>query len=139
MSKTEHIARILRFAAVGAVGFVVDAGLVVLLVHGIGSAPLPGRVASFVTAATVTYLLNKHFTFRVAGGFAVERWFVYVLTTSLGAAINVGIYAWWIGHYGHTALQLVLGTAAGSLIAMCVNFVISSRIVFRRSALSAGS
>jgi len=133
-----HAARLLKFAAVGAVGFVVDAGVLVMLVHWTGVAPLPGRIASFVTAASVTYLLNKRFTFRVMDNFGVDRWLIYVGATAVGAGINVGIYHWWVQRHGDATLHLVLGTAIGSLAAMCVNFLISSRIVFKRAALPAG-
>lgn len=131
------VRRLLRFAAVGVVGFVVDAGVLVILVSWLGAAPLPGRIASFVTAATVTYLLNKHFTFQGTERFAVDRWLLYLATTAVGAAINVGIYHWWIGRNGDAVVHLVLGTAVGSLVAMCVNFIISSRIVFRQPTLRA--
>lgn len=137
MARTARSARLLRFAAVGVVGFIVDAGILVLLVHWIDAAPLPGRIASFVTAATVTYLLNKRFTFQMSERFAVDRWLIYVATTAIGAGINVGIYHWWISRNGDAVVHLVLGTAIGSLVAMCLNFIISSRIVFRQSALRA--
>jgi putative flippase GtrA len=123
--------RLLRFVVVGAVGFVVDAGLLVILVSVAGLAPTPARVLSFVIAATVTFSLNQRFTFQVGGGFSVRVWASYVMTTAIGACINIGIYRTWIAHTDTSPLQLVIGAAVGSIAAMFFNYLASSRWVFR--------
>jgi putative flippase GtrA len=124
------IGRVLRFGSVGVIGFIVDSGVLLLLAKGVGVLPLPARIMSFLVAATVTFLLNKHFTFALRERFSVSRWSYYVLATGVGALINVGVYQWWIVHFGTSAAQLAAGTAAGSLVAMCVNFFVSQRFVF---------
>lgn len=121
---------LLRFGMVGAIGFVIDAGLLVTFVN-LGAKPLTARLASFLAAATVTYLLNRRFTFRADTDDVWLRWLGYVALTALGASINVGTYQFWIARYGASALQLVVGTALGSLVAMSINFVLSKWIVFR--------
>jgi putative flippase GtrA len=123
--------QLLRFGAVGAVGFVVDAGLLVSIVALIDVSPTPARILSFLVAATVTFALNQRFTFGLGGGFSIGRWITYVMTTAVGACINVGIYRIWITHTDTSPLQLVIGTAIGSLAAMTVNYLASSMWVFR--------
>ena len=57
-----------RFGVVGALGFVVDS-VGVLLLTGSGIAgPLGARIASFVAAASVTWKLNRAFTFGTGTG-----------------------------------------------------------------------
>jgi putative flippase GtrA len=124
------ISRILRFGSVGAVGYVVDSSVLLLLAKGFGVAPLPARIMSFIVAATVTFLLNKRFTFALRERFSVYRWSYYILATGLGALVNVGVYHEWIVHFGTSAFNLVAGTAAGSVVAMCLNFFVSQRFVF---------
>jgi putative flippase GtrA len=119
---------------VGAVGFVVDSGVLLLLAKVLFIDPLPARIGSFVTAATVTFLLNHRFTFAMRDRFSMRRWSFYVTATALGALINVGLYHWWVLRFGASATQLLLGTAIGSLVAMCVNFFVSQRFVFQQTA-----
>jgi putative flippase GtrA len=121
----------LRFAVVGSIGFVVDSSTLLLLVKGLGVPPLPARVLSFLLAASVTFVLNHRFTFRYPEPLRMRRWAYYVVTTSLGACVNIGIYQLWISAHGRSALQLALGTAIGSLVAMTLNFFISSTWIFR--------
>jgi putative flippase GtrA len=123
--------QLLRFGVVGVVGFIVDAGVLVALVQLLGIAPLPARIASFLIAASVTFVLNQRFTFRLNDGFSMKRWLSYLLTTAVGACVNVGIYHLWIAHAGITTADLTLGTALGSLTAMFVNYFASSLLVFR--------
>ena len=125
------IGKLLRFAIVGTVGFAIDAGVLLFLVRALGLSPLSGRVLSFVSAATVTFLLNHRFTFRMSEGASVRRWIYYVATTAFGACINIGVYGIWVREHGSAALDLTLGTAFGSLAAMVVNYAIASTLIFR--------
>ncbi len=63
MSAPRHLSQLLRFVAVGAVGFAV--GLAVLTgLHGLaGINYLVAYIASFFAANAAGYLLNAHFTF----------------------------------------------------------------------------
>lgn len=119
-----------RFCAVGVVGFIVDAGMTLALTQTAGWQPLPGRVLAFVIAATVTWTLNRRFTFRSAKGAAT--WAPYVALTSIGAGINVGTYMAWLWLAGEGASSILAGVALGSVIALGFNFV-ASRAIFTRS------
>jgi putative flippase GtrA len=125
------IAQLLRFGVVGVIGFCVDAGLLVAVVTLVKVAPIPARIVSFLVAASVTYLLNHRFTFALTGAFSASRWASYLLTTALGACINVGIYRLYVLHMGALPIDLIIGTALGSIAAMFVNYFMSSAVVFR--------
>lgn len=125
------ISKFLRFAVVGTIGFLVDTGTLLVLVHLFGLSPLSGRVLSFIVAATTTFLLNHRFTFRLDEGVSVRRWIYYVMTTAFGACINLGVYGAWIHEHGSATINLAFGTALGSLAAMIVNYGISSILIFR--------
>jgi len=131
--------RFVRFCMVGAVGFIADAGFLVAAVALVGVSPIPGRAASFLFAATVTFLLNRRFTFGAGGRHPVAQWLGYVAATSGGALINLSIYLGWLALFGRSPLQLVIGTAFGSVAAMTSNFLVSSRVVFRRAAATGGT
>lgn len=119
-----------RFAAVGALGFVTDFAVLYLAVSGLGLGHLGGRLVSFLVAATVTWKANRHFTFGASDKGAVREWMQYLLATSLGAAINIGVYQLWLMWTDTSTINLFLAVAAGSGAAMMVNFAISKRVVF---------
>ncbi len=119
----------IRFCAVGAVGFVVDAGTTLALVHLGLAGPLLGRGLAFMLASSVTWMLNKRFTFQASGG--LNRWSLYVVLTAVGALLNVGVYALWIGAFGSTPAQIVVGILWGATLALAFNFTLSKYLIFR--------
>jgi putative flippase GtrA len=127
------VSEFLRFALIGTLGFVVDASCLLVFV-GVGATPLGGRIASFLIAATVTFVLNHRFTFRMTQGPTVQGWTYYVALTAVGALLNLAIYQLWIGRAGTSAVQLVVGAALGSVTAMCLNFAVSRALIFSRNS-----
>lgn len=125
------------FCIVGTVGFVVDSGALLALTQLLGVSPLPGRIPSFLLAATVTWALNRRYTFRAVGRRA-RSWLQYVLATALGAAINIAIYQLWVTLAGSSPAQLLIGVGLGSICALFFNFAISRYIFAGRPEVSAG-
>lgn len=126
--KAAH-AQFLRFCLVGCVGFAVDAGTTVLLTGRAGLSAALARVLAFLLAATVTWALNRRFTFRAQG--AGRTWLPYVLATAGGALISIAVYLAWLSVAGQAPAQLTLGVALGSVCALAFNFGVSRRFVFR--------
>ncbi|MEQ1438718.1 GtrA family protein [Fontimonas sp. SYSU GA230001] len=125
-------ARLARFAVVGAIGFVVDAGVLHGLLAGLSLNPYLARVPSFLSAATVTWLLNRHWTFADRRGSArATEWGRYLLTMLGGGAVNYAVYAGLLATLPLVARWPVLGVAAGSLAGMMVNYLGADRWIFR--------
>ena len=79
-----------RFGVVGTLGFLVDAG-VLLAAIALGLGPWVGRLVSFLAAATVTYSLNRAWTFRRrtgGGGASAGQWARFVVVNLGGFAAN---------------------------------------------------
>jgi putative flippase GtrA len=128
-------AQFLRFGLVGVAGFVVDAGLLRgLLALGFGY--YGGRVVSFLTAATTTWILNRSFTFRrdAPSAFAhpAAEWLSYLGLMLIGGAANYGTYALAIATSETVRQHAELGVALGSLAGMVINFWSAKRMVFER-------
>jgi putative flippase GtrA len=85
---------------------------------------------AFVLAASVTWRLNQRFTFRSAAG--ARSWLPYLVATSLGAAINVGVYGLWLRLFGDTPADILAGVAIGSVSALAFNFAASRAILGRK-------
>lgn len=109
-----------KFGTVGAANTVLDFGVLNLLVFGFGLQTLRSKVISTVIAATSSYLMNRHWTFRHREKQAVRR--EYLLFFGLNAvglliALTVlGVIRYGFGLTGPlwinigNAIGLVLGT-----------------------------
>src|SRR5262245_15939890 len=126
----------LRFALVGVLGFIIDAGLLnLLLVSGLGF--YSGRAISFLAAVTATWGLNRSFTFRrnIAHGKLRHEWAIYLGLMVLGGIVNYGVYALTIEGSPLVRAHPELGVALGSVSGMLVNYW-NARFLFRRGKRS---
>ncbi len=101
--------------------------------------PYLGRIPSYLVAATTTWALNRRFTFADRrGGNAFAELARFLAANSLGGVLNYGTYVLLVSwsHFVHD--MPVLGVAAGSLVGMTSNYVLSHRLVFRRPAVALG-
>lgn len=123
--------KFVRFGVVGAAGFPVDAGLLMLLTQWAGWNPFVARLASFVAAATATWWLNRRFTF-LAGNLGVgQEWLRYMTAMALGGLVNYSVFAVLLLVLPLAMRQPWLGVALGSLAGLVVNYYTSSRFVFK--------
>lgn len=121
------------FALGGVVGFLVDAGIVHVLMHRAGWNPYAARVVSFLVAASVTWGWNRTFTFahrrHLRAGAEWSRW---VAVMGAGAILNYAVYAVLVACVETVHQWPVLGVAAGSAMAAVVNFRAARAVVFRK-------
>lgn len=88
--------RIMAFGAVGVVALVVYTAAVALVVE-TGGSPIVGVVAGFVVGTTVSFYGNVRWVFKTAASAAA--WSRFVITTSIGLALNVAL-AWLLTRWG---------------------------------------
>jgi putative flippase GtrA len=119
----------LRFCVVGVLGFFIDAGMTLAVTQFLHAGPMPGRVVAFIVAASLTWYLNRQYTFRSTAGNG--SWAPYLVLTALGALINIGVYRSWVQAAGTAPTQLVIGVALGSVAALTLNFIVSRYVVFQ--------
>jgi len=126
-------AQALRFGMVGALGFLVNAGIVEALARPLG----PGRaqLLAFPVAASATWWLNRRFTFGASGLAWHREWMRYFAANAAGWLANNGVYYSLITLYPLAQAHPSLAVAAGSLAGMGFNFLLSKRFVFSREHL----
>lgn len=119
-----------RFGLVGFAGLFVDTAVVYATRYSLG---LYGAGAlSYVIAASVTWILNRIFTFRGRGSGPIHRqWAMFLLTNTLGFVLNRSVYALLVTFVAAAASQPVIATSAGAVAGMFINFSLSRRLVFR--------
>ncbi|MEW9617032.1 GtrA family protein [Shinella sp. S4-D37] len=123
--------RLLFFAVAGGAGFLVDAGVLALLLHMTALGPLVARIGAITAAMLFTFWLNRTFTFgRSDRSLAAE-----------GARYGgVGISAALLNYAVYSAIVLafpgfppVFALAIASAAAMAWSFLGYSRFVFGAS------
>lgn len=123
--------RVLRFASVGVVGFVVDAGLLVVLAAG-GANVYGARLVSFPVAVTLTWYLNRAWSFDVyATDRPLREYLSYFSVQVVAALANFVIYAMLLRFVLGERLQMAFAAlAVGAIAGMVINYLGSRRIVF---------
>lgn len=126
------ITEIVRFGISGTAGFIVDAGLVYLCTNLFDLGPLVAQVIAFSVAVTVTWLINRHWTFAAhASDRWLREWTHYVAANSVGALVINGIYAILVIESAFFSQIPALAVASGSLAGMLFNYSLSKRFIFR--------
>lgn len=131
MVPLESRREIIRFAFVGAAGFAVDGSILVILFQLLDYGVIPSRLISFSTAATVTWLLNRLFTFsHRKSDSRLSEWARYVAVNTFGAALNLGIFLVLMKYLPKTGIYPLLALGVAALIALLANFLGSKYIAF---------
>jgi putative flippase GtrA len=121
----------LRFALIGVVGFLVDAGILTLALS-LGADFYTGRVFSFVCAVTATWYMNRIYTFASQDPRRLREWWRFVSVNAVGALINFTIYALLVSMIGLFASYPVAAVGAGSVAGLLWNFIMSHQLVFAK-------
>ena len=124
---------ILRFCVAGVVGLLVDIAALYVLAPLLGW--YVGRAGSFVAAASVTWRLNRRFTFVQYPAHSPQpvwlEYFKYLASMLVGGTVNYLVYASVV--YGAPlAFAPVLGVALGSIAGLIFNYLAARHLVFRR-------
>lgn len=127
-----HLPKQLAWFGVGGfIGFLVDAGVVQLLVSKFSVDPYVGRLFSFLCAATATWLFNRHFTFHRRNDYGLfGEWSRYVVAMSAGFAINYVAYALAVHYSEFVRAWPSVGVAIGSVPGSAANFLGARQWVF---------
>lgn len=121
-----------RFAAIGALGFVIDAALFVLLNDAYGWPIGSARSLSSVCAITATWALNRRLTFARRRS---RRWAVelvrYAFFQSAGLLVNVGTFALVLWAVQPLRAVPIVALALGAGAALVFNFATARTLAFR--------
>jgi putative flippase GtrA len=127
------VGQFLSFAVIGALAFLVDAGVLFVAMEA-GMGPYAGRCVSWTAAATFTWYMNRVRTFRGLGRreSAIRQWGRFLLANSAGGSLNLLVYAVAIASSALVREFPWLGVALGSIAGLVANFLLSKRFVFHK-------
>jgi dolichol-phosphate mannosyltransferase len=123
--------RFVGFAAVGAIGVLVNVGVLEFLRRVAHLEFGTAAVAATLVAMVANFQLNNRITYRdqaLKGRHLWQGLVLFMLVCGLGAAANVGIAK--TLYHGH--LSGALAATAGALIGVVWNYAISATLVWRR-------
>ena len=125
----------ISFSVIGGVGFIVDTGMLYLLIYAIDVNLYLGRIFSYLCAVTVTWLLNRAYTFKtdeqpVLRTRLLKQWSKFAACNALGAVINYTIYALLITFISVFYNNPIFAIAIGTLFSVNINFFLSKKYVF---------
>lgn len=120
----------LCFGIVGATGFVVNVGTL-YLVRGFTGLYAGGLIA-WVVAATVTWLLNRSWTFKARGRERSlgRQWTLFLAANFVGFVLYYGTYVALVTYAPFFATQPIAAVFAGMIVGMIANFTLSRNLVF---------
>lgn len=121
-----------RFVLVGAVGFVVDAGVLQALISLAGWGLIEARAVAIPVAVFATWLLNRTVTFPEShGGPALRSLARYAAVSAAGAGVNFVVYSLLVFASHAMAAMPLLPLAIASIVALIVNYLGSKHFAFR--------
>ena len=131
--RMDSSSRFLRFALVGVVGFVVDAGVLQALITFAGWGPIAARAVAVPVAVFATWLLNRTVTFPGShGGPALHSLARYIAVSAVGASVNFLVYTVLVSISNAMAALPIVPLAMASIVALIVNYLGSKHFAFRQ-------
>lgn len=127
------MSQFVRFSIVGTVGYCCDVVFVIVLRPYLGLTA--AALISYFTVASLNWLLNHLWTFRLARRqHAVLQWLRYLAANSLGFLLNRGSVYFMCLLSAYSAQHVALPLAVGALVGLGANFSLSRKLVFRSHA-----
>jgi putative flippase GtrA len=116
------------FAAIGLLGYFIDAGITYLCAKHLGMSPELARPPGFIVATIVNFALNRAITFRHAAAPLIRAFLRYWLVAGAGLVVNYAVYSACVLFSPLVGVTVTPGllplfVAAGSGVAMVVTFV----------------
>ncbi len=119
------------FVVVGAIGFLIDAGILTILMTGFGFDHYSARAISFTVAVTFTWYMNRRWVFEKSSASMNGREYSsYIFVQVIGAVINLSVFVAVIEIVPSLTSMPVIPLAVGAVTALLFNFSASSRFVF---------
>lgn len=120
----------LSFLLVGGIGFVIDAAVLVLLLHVTPLDPFSARLVSVAVALSATWMLNRHITFGPSERALVVEGARYGGVGTATSLVNYTAYSALLLTFPGMEPLIALILASGA--AMVLSYLGYSRLVFDR-------
>ena len=118
------IEQFLKFGVVGAIAFLIDYGVLMLLSQVIGMDPVISASISFDVSVVFNYVASMHYVFTRRDDISRRREFtIFVILSAIGLVINEIIMVIGVNVLGDSALMVTITKLVATAIVMVWNFV----------------
>jgi putative flippase GtrA len=122
----------MKYIVVGGVGFGIDGGVMMALHVQLSCSPMAARLVSFPVAVSVTWFLNRHWTFKRGSVLAsARRYGPYLFVQIIGALINLGVFAAAVGWSDFLGYYPLSALAIAALPVLAFTYFASKCLIFR--------
>ena len=121
--------KLVRFGIAGGIGFIIDAGLLALLLHLTPLGPFLARLIAIAVAMTATWSFNRAFTFGRSGHSLAVEGFRYGSVGMVTALLNYTLYS--VLLISLPVMQPLAAMVLATAASMLFSFFGYSRFVFR--------
>ncbi len=130
-----HADRFSKFFLTGGLGFLVDASVFLILIHPLSISVYVARVLSFLVAVSITWYLNRTFTFvdRSDRNKAKSEYSRYFGVQVAGATLNYGIFVVSLTVLSGLRGAPLIALTIGSAVAMLFNYLGAHYVAFPRN------
>jgi putative flippase GtrA len=111
LRRPENWIELLKFSAVGTTGYLLNLGVYVALLDGVGLHYLPAAVCSFVVAVSNNYFWNRQWTFRHRRGHVYYQGMRFFVVSVAALGLNL------------TLLRGLVALGVGKIVAQAVAIV----------------
>ena len=120
--------QLVKFCVVGAIGYVVNLVVYVLLLKGAGFHYMPAAIGSFLVAVANNYMLNRIWTFRATRGHVGAQGWRFLVVSTASLLANLALL-----HLMVTAgVGEIIGQAVAIILVTPLNFIGNKLWSFRR-------
>ncbi|MEW7007185.1 MULTISPECIES: GtrA family protein [unclassified Lentilitoribacter] len=116
------------FGIAGSIGFIVDAGVLILLLHFTPLDPFSARIFAIAAAMFCTWMINRNFTFQKGGRSVAKEGMRYGSVGITSALINYTVYSGLLIQFSE--LRPVFAVVIASAVATIWSYVGYSKFVF---------
>lgn len=122
---------LMKFAAIGAIGFVIEAAFITYFSKLPDIGPMYGRVISFPLAVLVTWWLNRRVTFKstAAPGKESAR---YLSSQAFSAVCNLGLFFILVSVFPDLSRTPIIPLVVSATLGLTINFTLAKTWVFKK-------
>ncbi len=127
--KKADLSKFIRFAIVGAVGFVIDMGVTYLLKERLGLYPYFANAAGFSVAVINNYVLNKYWTFEKHSSLSAGQFAGFLTVSLAGLLLNTLLL---LIFFGTMRLDFYFSKIIATGMVMIWNFLANKFFIFSK-------
>ena len=132
MTRPAPRAQFLRFALIGAIGFALDGGGLMLLTEWFEADPIASRFATFSVAVVTTWRLNRRYAFTSGGRRLLAEFGTYLGVQGFGFLCNLAVYSVAVLFLPHPLNIPIVALVIAAGVGLLANFLGLKHLVFIR-------